>query len=100
MTAPQTSQTNPPGGRAGDRPGDGPGDGPPDGPGEGAGESAGDGERPGDGDSPAERPGDGIKWPLIVGSISAGGDGEAVKGVSLVSGVFSVDGPVEGGGVE
>jgi hypothetical protein len=36
----------------------------------------------------------------MVGSSSAGGEGELVYGVNLVSGVFSVDGPWEGGGVE
>jgi hypothetical protein len=90
FTAPHSWQTNPPGGRAGDRPGAG----------DGAADRPGDCERPGDGERPTERFGDTIKWVFMVASISAGGDGDAVKGVSLVSGVFSVDGPVDAGGVE
>jgi hypothetical protein len=32
--------------------------------------------------------------------LSAGGEGDAVYGVSLVSGVLCIEGPLEGGGVE
>jgi hypothetical protein len=76
---------------------DGVGDGADTWPGDGVGEDV------SGGDGPGAMPKDGIKWFCVAGGWgwrSAAGDGEAVKGVSLVSGELKAVCPVDAGGVE